>query len=408
MNRSRRRWLAAGCVAAATGSLSALRRDAVAAEDSPPPRTKAEVPTPALLLDLDRFEANLRRMADHCRQSGRALRPHAKTHKCPEIARRQLAAGAVGICVATVAEAEALAAAGIDPLLLTSPIVEPAKVARVVRLRERGTSLMLAIGDPWEADLVADAAAAAGQTLDVLLDVDVGDHRTGVGSVEAAVELARRIASRPSLRLRGLQGYAGLASHVVGFADRAKSSRTAWAEALRVHERLVRDGFELPIVSGGSTGTYNIDSGLEGPTELQAGSYVFMDVDYRRIGGHGNTVYDDFAPSLTALATVVAAPRAGRVTLDAGTKSLDTTTPYLPEVVGRPDLTYARGGDEFGYLSPSGGGPLPQVGDRLELIVPHCDPTVHLHDRLYAVRGERVEDIWPIVARRETAAGFAG
>jgi D-serine deaminase-like pyridoxal phosphate-dependent protein len=192
---------------------------------------------------------------------------------------------------------------------------------------------------------------------------------------------------------------------VVGFEARRQRSREVMAKAVETRELLNKAGFDAAILSGGSTGTYNIDSAHEGITELQVGSYVFMDVDYRRIGGSGGAVYTDFHPSLTVLATVVSATHADRVTIDAGTKALDTTTTHPPQAKGVPGLTYGRGGDEFGILTLTEGGRLPKVGDRIEFIVPHCDPTTNLYDRMYATRGEKVEAIWPIAARRELRPG---
>jgi D-serine deaminase-like pyridoxal phosphate-dependent protein len=365
--------------------------------------TKANIPTPALLVDLDAIEANLQKMADHAKQAKVALRPHAKTHKCPEIARRQIAAGAIGICCATVPEMEAMAAAGIPGLLLTSPIVDPDKIARVAGLASGGGKIMLSVGHVREVELLAEAAEAIKVNLDVLVDLDVGDKRTGCLPGEPAVELAKQIARFKRLSIRGVQAYAGHASHTVGFAERERVSRIAMSHAAETKALLSKAGFDAKILTGGSTGTYNIDSGVEGVTELQVGSYVFMDVDYRRIGGKdGNAVYSDFQPSLTILATVVSATHAGRVTIDAGTKAVDTTTANLPQAKNFPGLTYAKAGDEFGALTPSEpGGKLPALGERLELIVPHCDPSVNLYDRLYACRGETVEFIWSVTARRE-------
>jgi D-serine deaminase-like pyridoxal phosphate-dependent protein len=364
--------------------------------------TRANVPTPALLLDLDLFEANLATMADHCRRVGCAFRPHAKTHKCPEIAKRQIASGAIGISVATVPEAEAMVAAGIKGVLLTSPIAEPAKIARMVALVRGGGDAMIAVGHLREVDLLAEAAAASDVTADVLVDVDIGDRRTGSLPGPPALELTRHIAKYKRLRVRGVQSYAGHASHVVGFAERDRVSREAMAKSVETRELLTKAGFDAAILSGGSTGTYNIDSTVRGVTELQVGSYVFMDLDYRRIGGRaGGAAYSDFHHSLTVLATVVSTTHAGRVSTDAGTKALDTTTTWLPEPKGWPGVVYSRGGDEFGILTAEAGAKVPQMGDRIEFIVPHCDPTVNLYDRIYATRGERVEAVWPIVARRE-------
>lgn len=364
--------------------------------------TKAELATPALLLDLDAFEGNLRTMAEHCKTAGCAFRPHAKTHKCPEITRRQIKSGAIGISVATVAEAEAMAAAGIPGILLTSPIVEPAKIARMARLAQKGRDILLAVGHAREVELLNDAAASVKRRIDVLVDIDVGDRRTGVLPGEPAVELARLVARCKHLRLRGLQAYAGHASHVVGFERREKTSRQAMGQAVTTRELFTKAGLKVDILSGGSTGTYNIDSAIAGVTELQVGSYVFMDVDYRRIGSRSDKqVYSDFRPSLTVLTTVVSVSHADRVTVDAGTKALDTTVAHRPEAKGQPALVYNRAGDEFGTLTVEKGGRLPRLGERLEFIVPHCDPTTNLYNRLYSTRGDKVEATWDIVARRD-------
>jgi D-serine deaminase-like pyridoxal phosphate-dependent protein len=405
MTLDRRMFLTAGCgVGLATGWENHVASADPFAEIVAKGISKGDLRTPALCLDLELFEANLRTMAEHCRRAGCGFRPHAKTHKCPEIAKRQVASGAIGVSVATVPEAEAMVAAGIAGVLLTSPIVEPSKIRRMIELIQSGGRVMLAVGHERQVELLAEAADASRVTVDVLVDVDVGDRRTGILPGQPALELARRIAKHSSLCIRGVQAYAGLASHVVGFEARAKTSREVMARAVETRELLAGAGFDAGILSGGSTGTYNIDSAIRGVTELQVGSYVFMDVDYRRIGGKtSGQVYSDFHPSLTVLTTVTSATHPDRVSVDAGTKSLDTTVPHKPEPKDRPGLAYNRGGDEFGILTLEPGGKLPRIGDRIEFIIPHCDPTVNLYDRIYAVRGERAEAIWPVVARRELA-----
>jgi D-serine deaminase-like pyridoxal phosphate-dependent protein len=377
---------------------------AAAADDSVG-RRKNDLPTPALLLDLDAFEFNLKTMADHCKQSGCGFRPHAKTHKCVEVGKRQVASGALGVSTATVPEAEAMVAGGIRGVLLTSPIVDPGKIARMVNLIRNGGEVMLSVGHPRQAELLARAAEAAHVKVDVLMDVDVGDRRSGILPGAAAKDLALQMAKSGSLRVRGVQAYSGASSHTVGFEKRQQVSRQAMTKAVETRDLLTKAGLDAPIVSGGSTGTYNIDSAIPGVTELQVGSYVFMDVDYRRIGGKSGAVYTDFKPSLTVVTTVVSATHSDRVSLDAGTKAFATDVPYKPEARDWPGIVYARAGDEFGSLTAESGGNLPRLGDRLEFIVPHCDPTVNLYDRLYAVRGDRVEAVWPISARRETPKG---
>jgi len=348
--------------------------------------TKQQLPTPALLLDLDKFETNLARMAARIKESGKSLRPHAKAHKCVEIARRQIAAGAIGVCVATVAEAELMASAGIPGLLLTSPVADPLKMARIVN-----TGAMVVVDHLQQAAWYDQAARAAGKKLDVLVDLDVGDHRTGARSPEDAAEVAEAVDLAANLELRGLQAYSVLGSHAGGLEERKRVSNESFRIASRALGIMLRRGLSTEIVSGGSTGTWEIDTAVADLTELQAGSYVLMDLAYRREGL-------DFENALTVLATVVSANHPGFVTVDAGFKAFATDRGYGPEAVDLPGSTYGWGGDEFGYVDVSAG--LPQLGARLEFIPPHCDPTTNLYDRIYACRGEQVEAVWPVKRAR--------
>jgi len=344
--------------------------------------TKQQLPTPALLLDLDKFETNLARMAARIKESGKSLRPHAKAHKCVEIARRQIAAGAIGVCVATVAEAELMASAGIPGLLLTSPVADPLKMARIVN-----TGAMVVVDHLQQAAWYDQAARAAGKKLDVLVDLDVGDHRTGARSPEDAAEVAEAVDLAANLELRGLQAYSVLGSHAGGLEERKRVSNESFRIASRALGIMLRRGLSTEIVTGGSTGTWEIDTAVADLTELQAGSYVLMDLAYRREGL-------DFENTLTVLATMVSANHPGFVTVDAGFKAFATDRGYGPEAVDLPGSTYRWGGDEFGYVDVSAG--LPQLGARLEFIPPHCDPTTNLYDRIYACRGEQVEAVWPV------------
>ena len=364
--------------------------------------TKSTIPTPALVVDRDALDANIARMADHCRRARKSFRPHTKTHKCPAIAQLQLDAGAVGVCSATVAEAESMVHAGIQGVLLTSPIVDAGKISRMIALVQRGQNTMLAVGNVQEAELLAEAASAARITVDILIDVDVGDRRTGVLPGPPSLEFTQLIAKYKTLRVMGIQAYAGHASHTVGFEARKQTSRTAMQKAVESLSLLQQAGFDAKILSVGSTGTYNIDSAIDGISELQVGSYIFMDVDYRRIGAQdGNPTYADFRPSLTILTTVVSATHSDRVTVDAGTKAIDTTTANRAEPKDWTGLIYSKSGDEFGAITFDGDAKRPKVGDRIEFLAPHCDPTVNLYDRLYVCRGDQVQAIWKISARRE-------
>jgi 3-hydroxy-D-aspartate aldolase len=366
-------------------------------------RHRDELPTPALVVDLDRFEANLRAMSEACRTQGCSLRPHAKSHKCPEIAKRQVIAGAVGLCAATVSEAESLVKAGVSGVLLTSPIVDRGKIGRMVALAKRGGGILLAIGHPLEARLVSEAASVAGLAIGALLDLDVGDRRFGALPGASARSLAEEIDRLPGLNLKGVQAYSGKSAHVVGFEARQSHSRERMALAAAMRDELSGAGMNMEIFSGGSTGTYNLDRESVGLTELQAGSYVFMDTDYLRIGGKsGSSRYTDFAPSLSVIATVVSDAHHDCVTVDAGIKAFATDCDALPEPLGWSGLSYRRFGDEFGHLTADPGAPLPKLGDRIAFLVPHCDPTVNLYDRIYALRGDRVECVWSIEARRDS------
>jgi D-serine deaminase-like pyridoxal phosphate-dependent protein len=339
--------------------------------------TKSQIPTPALLLDSDLLEANLSRMAQAVKQSGKQLRPHAKAHKCPEIARRQIAHGACGISVATVAEAELMAAHAIPGILLTSPLGDPAKIARIA-----ATGAMAVVDHVRQVEWYE----ATSRPIDLLIDLDIGDHRTGASSPAQALEIARAIGKSPNLRLRGLQAYSVSGSHGVDVATRKQISQTAFQTAASIRDLLANEGFPTEILTGGSTGSWDVDLDLPDVTELQCGSYVMMDLAYRRIG-------IDFEPAMTILATVVSANHDSFVTVDAGFKAFSTDRPFGPEPV-HSQAKYRWGGDEFGYLDTK-----LALGDRVEFIAPHCDPTVNLYDRIYVCRGETVEAVWPVMGR---------
>ena len=358
-----------------------------------------EIPTPALLLDLDRFERNLARMAAHVRKAGKQLRPHAKTHKCPEIARRQVAAGARGVACAKLGEAEVMSSPGIPGLLITTETVSPGRVRRLGRLCAQAPDTLVVVDHTDNVKDIARAARVEGVTVNVLVDVDVGGRRTGVAPGEPALALARAVIAEPSLRLRGLQGYAGQCAHVVGWEERRKASLAAMAPLMETRARLEQAGVPVEIVAGGSTGTHDIDVELSGLTELQAGSYCVMDLDYRQIGGRAGDALTNFEMALTVVATVVSVPTADRAMVDAGFKSFSTDRPFVPVAVERPGVTFTWAGDEHGRLTIVDRDRPPRLGERIEFFPPHCDPTINLYDRVYAVRGERVEAVWEIAAR---------
>jgi D-serine deaminase-like pyridoxal phosphate-dependent protein len=352
------------------------------------PLPRSDVPTPALILDRAALDRNIAAMTAFAAAHGVALRPHAKTHKSNEIARRQIAAGAVGICCAKLAEAEALADAGVANVHLTSPVVAPGAIARLAALGAR-IALSVVVDQPDNARALG--AGAAGLT--VFIDVDPGSHRTGVTSPAAAVELARAIAATDTLRLGGVQYYCGSHQHIHSLAER-RAAIVERTDYLSTTLAALRDaGFEVPIVTGGGTGTFAIDASLGVFTELQVGSYIFLDREYVDCELAGPR----FEPALFVDATVVSANTAGMVTIDAGLKAFATDA-GVPVVLGGAPIAsrYAFTGDEHGALL---GEDLPGLGARVTLMPPHCDPTVNLYDRYHILDGDMVSGTWRVTAR---------
>ena len=361
-----------------------------------------DLDTPALIVDLDLLEANISMMQRTVGRNGIATRPHAKTHKTPEIARIQLETGSVGICVAKISEAHALFSHGIEPLLMTTSNVTPAKINRAMHLRKWCDQFIQATDTPENARLLAEAAESLGVVADVVVDVDPGGHRTGITSGQPALELAQLVDRLPSLRLRGMLCYDGGSQHVTGFKKRETQTLERLLPAAETFEQFQRAGLSTEIFSGGGTGTYNIDHQTPGLTDVQVGSYVFMDAQYMGIGGANNAeVYSDFKPSLTILTTVLNAQYTGRATTDAGAKACTINRPWAI-VKGETGMSYTSGSDEFGSIRYEDPSRTYQVGDKLELIVSHCDPVVNLYDQMYAVRNGIVESVWEISARGQS------
>ncbi|HVN77569.1 MAG TPA: DSD1 family PLP-dependent enzyme [Terriglobia bacterium] len=366
---------------------------------SPIPLFKDDIPTPALLVNLDLFERNLQKMADCLNQRRISFRPHAKTHRCPTIAKKQIALGAVGICVAKLSEAEIMAASGIANILITSEIVGKPKIERLLSLSDRSPSLMAVVDHPAVVQDLVEATEARKTALNLLIDIDGGTHRTGCVPGRAALTLAQEICRSRWLRLRGIQCYAGRAAHTVGFEERRRYSEERLAEGLETKAMIEKHGMPVDIFTGGSTGTYDIDVAIEGFTELQAGSYIFMDLDYRRIGSQRGESFQDFEYALAVLTTVISQSHVGLATVDAGFKAFSTDKPFVPELKHDPGVKFRWAGDEHGILDLEGAQQAIKLGDRLEFIPPHCDPTVNLYDYIYAIRGGQVEEIWPVEAR---------
>jgi 3-hydroxy-D-aspartate aldolase len=355
--------------------------------------SRAALNTPVLVIDLDSLDRNIATMAGLAKARGVELRPHAKTHKSVDIAKRQVAAGAIGFCCAKLGEAEALAEGGLSGLHLTSPVVTPQAIERLLALNRTSTGLSVVVDDPSN---VAALGGAAGDTmLNVVIDIDPGTHRTGVVSAETAVALAQAIAAEPALHYLGVQCYCGIQQHIENYADRRAAIEERTAYLRTVIAALSDAGFAPEIVTGGGTGTHAIDLDLGVFTELQVGSYVFMDRQYNDcdLTGDGGS---PFETSLFVDTSVVSANSPGLSTIDAGYKGLSTDGGSPVIAAGAPAAAnFLFMGDEHGALI---GASLP-VGQRVTLVVPHCDPTVNLYDFYHVVRDNTLVEIWPVSAR---------
>jgi len=363
------------------------------------PGSKKALTTPALILDLDAFEANLANHTRLCGEAGIRLRPHSKTHKCSEIARRQLAAGALGVCCATLHEANIMIDAGITGVLITSPVVGAAKINRLIQLNKNTEKLKLVADNPTNVSDLSNTATRENTTLDVLVDIDVGMARTGIHAVSEIIAQARLISDSPGLTYAGIQAYSGRVQHIEDYLEREKE----YGEQLDYLETIVKalaDARLKPgIISGGGTGTHAIDCIRKIFTEHQTGSYIFMDVEYNAV----ELVKDASSPFATSLymqCTVISNNAGGFVTIDGGYKYFATDGPK-PEVATEslPGSSYDRFGDEHGKIILGEQCQKPIIGTPVTLITPHCDPTVNLHNYLHCVRGDKLVDIWPIDAR---------
>lgn len=356
-----------------------------------------EIDTPALIVDLAALERNIERMAAFGRQNGISIRPHAKAHKSPIIAQMQIDAGAIGVCCQKVGEAAVLHDAGVRGLLIANEAVGPAKMRQIARIAAE-TPIVVAIDNIVAAQSLSEAAVRVGSTVGVIVDVDVGQERCGVAPGQPALDLAVAASGLKGLRLTGLQGYQGKLQHIAGYEARAAAARDANARLMETRSLFERAGLPLEIVTGGGTGTYDTEGLIEGMTELQTGSYIFMDRHYRGIGGRTQPVYDDFEPSLSVISTVMSTPTPDRVVLDAGIKALSTDS-GPPEVLDLPGWDYVPGGDEHGILRRTGETPRPALGDVVRIRPSHCDTTVNLYDAYHVIRDNRLQEVWPIPGR---------
>ncbi len=352
-----------------------------------------DIETPALCLDIEAVEANVARMAEFARQAGVHLRPHAKTHKSPILAHMQLAAGAIGITCAKLSEAEVLVAGGIRDILIANQVIGSAKVARLINLAAH-SEVIVAVDDPENVAELDAAAQAKGVRLRVVIEIDIGMQRCGVAPGQPVLDLAQQIVRSPGLRFEGVMGYEG---HVIFTPDpeeRKEKTEASLQRMMESVELLRKAGFPVNIVSGGGTGTYFITGRYPGITELQVGSYITMDSQYREVVGI------DFAYALTVLATVIRVHGDKHAIVDAGLKTM-TRDFGMPLVLEPPGWQVTALAEEHGFLERIDGPPLKR-GDKVKIVPNHGCTTINLHDHYYVIRQGVLEAIWPIAARGKT------
>jgi 3-hydroxy-D-aspartate aldolase len=359
--------------------------------------------TPALVVDADALERNIATMATFAAANGLKLRPHAKTHKSVDIAKAQIAAGALGVCCAKLGEAEALAEGGVEGILITSPVVGEAAVTRLVALAAKSPSLMSSADNLAAVTAIGAAARAAETTVTIVVDLDPALRRTGCATPADAVALAQLITGHEALSFGGVQFYCGAEQHIEAYADRRTAVIEKTAKLTETLEALKAVGLSAPIVTGGGTGSHAIDAELGVFTELQVGSYIFMDHQYEvcALRAEGQ---QPFETSLMIDARVISANHPMLVTVDAGLKAMATEAGPPPILAGAPEASqYRFMGDEHGAIVPPRGVAPPRLGEVVTLAAPHCDPTVNLYDAYHVVRGDTLEAIWPVTARGRSA-----
>ena len=352
---------------------------------------KTAVDTPALLVDLDVMEANMARVLATCRENGVAWRPHCKGHKSPDIAKREVAAGAIGVTCAKLGEAEVMVAAGIREILIANQVVGAAKIGRLLALLD-SARVIVSVDSVANVEELARAAVQASKTAEVVIEVDVGMQRAGVAPGAPALALAKEIAARPGVKLVGLFGWESQATQIADAAEKASVVRVAVGKLAATAAACAEAGHSMRIVSCGGTGTFPYCAEQPGVTEIQAGGAIFSDVHYRE---HYHT---DFAPALTILATVTSRPNPTRIILDAGRKAMSCDM-AMPAPLGLPTIAAIKLSAEHCKIELATPSDMPRIGDKIELICGYSDSTVFLHDQIVGHRSRRVEAVWPLLAR---------
>lgn len=364
-----------------------------------PGMPESEIQTPALVLDLDALERNIRKMGEIAKSMGMRHRLHGKMHKSVDIARlQQELGGACGVCCQKVSEAEVFARGGIMDVLVTNQVRDPAKIDRLARLPLLGARALCCVDDK---DNVADLSAAAtrhGTQVECLVEIDCGAGRCGVTSTEAVVDIAQAIATAPGLRFAGIQAYQGAMQHLESFEERREKLNIAIGMVRDAVEALRSLGLECDIVAGGGTGSYYFEGASGVYNELQCGSYAFMDADYGRIRDADGQRIDqgEWENALFILTSVMSHAKPEKAICDAGLKAQSVDS-GLPFIYGRDDVEYVKCSDEHGVIADPDG--VLKVNEKLRLVPGHCDPTCNVHDWYVGVRNGLVESVWPVSAR---------
>lgn len=364
-----------------------------------PGMPESEIQTPALVLDLDALERNIRKMGEIAKAMGMRHRLHGKMHKSVDIAHlQQELGGACGVCCQKVSEAEVFARGGIMDVLVTNQVRDPAKIDRLARLPLLGARALCCVDDK---DNVADLSAAAtrhGTQVECLVEIDCGAGRCGVTSTKAVVDIAQAIAMAPGLRFAGIQAYQGAMQHLESFEERREKLDIAIAMVRDAVEALRALGLECDIVAGGGTGSYYFEGASGVYNELQCGSYAFMDADYGRIRDADGQRIDqgEWENALFILTSVMSHAKPEKAICDAGLKAQSVDS-GLPFIYGRDDVEYVKCSDEHGVIADPAG--VLKVNEKLRLVPGHCDPTCNVHDWYVGVRNGVVESVWPVSAR---------
>jgi 3-hydroxy-D-aspartate aldolase len=363
--------------------------------------TKDILPTPCLVVDLDMFKANVKHMAGTTKANGINLRPHVKVHKSVDVAKHQIEAGAIGLTCATIAEAELFSGAGIKGVLWTKQPVGKNNTLRAIALSKKDPTFMFVSDDAKVIDWVEEAAAANNVKVRMAVSVFAGMTRQGIEGGKPALELAQKISSSKHIQFEGFMAYSGNAAHTKGFEARKKKSMEVLAGVRESKDLALKSGLPVNFISGGSTGTYNIDHET-GLSELECGTYVFMDTEYFIIGGQDGDMkrYNDWKGAMTVLTTVDSQHHPNLITTDYGNKVLAKKTDEVKEM---PWLQIGVGGAEYGALSWNEGEQAPKLGDRLEVYCTNLDQTTNAFDRYYVTQGDKVVDVWPIMGRSGAA-----